>query len=108
MAAKYLLVYHGGSTPSTPEEGKQVRDTWMAWFGQLGTALIDGGSPTSRGWTVSKDGTEENQGSNPVSGYSVLWADSMQAALDLAVGCPQIAAGGTIELCELIDLTAAQ
>ena len=106
MAAKYLLVYHGGSEPSTPEEGNQVRDNWMAWFSKLGSAVIDGGSPVSRGWTLSNDGTEETQGSNPTTGYSVLWADSMQAALEMATGCPHLAAGGTIEVCELIDMTA--
>ena len=101
--ANYLLAYHGGSEPSTPEEGQAVMQAWMSWMGGLGSALVDGGNPIGRGWTVSADGTEETQGSNPVTGYSVIAADSMQAALELAQGCPHLQAGGTIELCETVD-----
>jgi hypothetical protein len=102
--ANYLLVYHGGGNgPSSPEEGQAVMQAWMTWMGGLGAALVDGGNPITRGWTISKDGTDENAGSNPATGYSVITADSMQAALELSLGCPHLASGGTIELCETIN-----
>ncbi|MSR15636.1 MAG: hypothetical protein EXR86_13985 [Gammaproteobacteria bacterium] len=40
--AKYLFVYHGGKPPSSSAEGKSVMDAWGAWFGSMGTAVIDG------------------------------------------------------------------
>ncbi len=101
--ANFLLVYHGGNPPATAEEGQAVMQAWMNWMGSLGGSLVDGGNPISRAWTISKDGTEENAGSNPATGYSVLSAESMQAALELARGCPHLQAGGTIELCETVD-----
>lgn len=99
----YLLVYHGGSEPSTSEEGQAVMQAWMGWMGGLGSSLVDGGNPIGRAWTLSKDGTEETGGSNPATGYSVISAESMQAALEMAQKCPHLAAGGTIEICETID-----
>lgn len=103
--AKYLLVYHGGGMAETPEAQQASMNAWMSWFGQLGSAVVDGGAPTSRAWTVTSDGTTEDGGANPATGYSVLSADSMQAALELAKGCPVIADGGSVELCEMIDMT---
>jgi hypothetical protein len=99
----YLLIYHGGNEPSSSEDGQAVMQAWMDWMGGLGAALVDGGNPITRGWTVSSDGTEETQGSNPATGYSVITADSLQAALELSTGCPHLKAGGTIELCETIN-----
>lgn len=102
--AKYLLVYHGGSgMGSTPEEQAKSMEAWMSWFGSMGPAVVDGGNPVGRAWTIQADGTVEGGGANPAGGYSVISADSMDAALVLAKGCPIIAGGGSVELCETFD-----
>jgi hypothetical protein len=102
---KYLLIYHGGSGISQrPEEAPKTMQAWMAWFGKIQPSVVDGGNPISRGWTVTKDGTTEDAGANPASGYSVLKADSMQEALEMAMGCPHLEDGGSIELCETVEM----
>ena len=103
--AKYLLVYHGGGDMSaaSPEEQAKTMDAWMGWFGSMGPAVADGGNPVGRAWTIQADGTVEGGGANPATGYSVISADSMDAALVLAKGCPIIATGGSVELCETYD-----
>ena len=40
---KYLLAYHGGGMPATPEEGERVMKAWNDWYGTLGPAIADGG-----------------------------------------------------------------
>ena len=86
--ANYLLVYHGGGEMSSdPEVQAKSMQDWTNWFSGIGAAVVDGGNPVSRNWTVNKDGTTEDGGANPASGYSVVTADSMQAALEMAVGC---------------------
>ena len=101
--ANYLLAYHGGGTPETPEAQAAQMTAWMGWFGSMGDAVVDGGNPVGRAWTVQSDGTLEGGGANPVSGYSVIKADNMDAALKMAKGCPIIASGGTVELCETFN-----
>jgi len=101
--ANYLLVYHGGSMPETPEEQANVMQAWTTWFEGLGSSVVDGGNPVGRAWTVSKDGTVEGGGANPATGYSVISADNMDAALIQAKGCPILASGGSIELCETFN-----
>jgi len=55
--ANYVLVYHGGSMPESPEEGAKVMAAWTSWFGTLGDALVDGGNPASRTKTIGADGS---------------------------------------------------
>lgn len=103
--AKYLFVYHGGSTPSNPADVKKVMDAWGAWFGSLGEAVIDGGNPVGRPSTVKSDGTlVDGAGPNPASGYSLIEASSLKDAHKKAKGCPLLKAGGSIEIAEAMDM----
>lgn len=102
--AKYLLVYRGGSMPESPEAQAQVMAAWTAWFGQLGSALADGGNPTSQGKTINPDGSVTGDGRPSVSGYSIISADGLDAAIRLAKGCPVLQGGASIEVCETFDV----
>ena len=103
--AKYLFVYHGGSTPSNAAEGKAVMDAWGAWFGSLGAAIIDGGNPVGESSTVKSDGSlASGGGSNPASGYSLIEAASLADAHQKARGCPLLKAGGSVEIALAIDM----
>lgn len=102
---RYLLTYHGGKMPETPEEGEKVMKAWGDWMGSLGKALDDGGNPTSVSKTIASDGSvTDGGGANPVSGYTILEADSLDAAVTLAKGCPQLMSGGSIEVSELVKM----
>ena len=103
--AKFVFVYHGGSAPESEEEGAAVMKAWMDWFAGLGSAVVDAGNPTGASATVGSDGsTSQGGGANPVTGYSLINADSLDAALVIARGCPQLASGGSIEVAETIDM----
>ncbi len=99
--ANYLLVYHGGGAPATEEEGAQVMAAWVAWFGSLGESVVDAGNPVGQAATIAADGaTSAGGGANPVTGYSVITADSLDLATAAAKGCPHLASGGSVEVCE--------
>lgn len=97
--ADYLLLYHGGDQPSE-EEGEAVMAAWTAWLGGLGDAVKDGGNPASGQYmSVAADGSA-GAGSSDVTGYSVVTADSLDAATDMAKSCPHLQANGTITVVE--------
>jgi len=99
--ANYLLAYHGGGMPESEEQRAKVMAAWGQWFGTLGPALVDGGNPVARTCTISPSGSvAEGGGANPVSGYSVIKADGMDAAVQMAKGCPLLESGGSIEVAE--------
>jgi hypothetical protein len=103
--AKYLFVYHGGEDPEGEEAVKEVMDAWGAWFGSLGTAVIDGGNPVGPSITVQPDGSvADHGGKNPASGYSLIEASDIDDAIEKARGCPILASGGSIEVAEAFDM----
>jgi hypothetical protein len=99
----YLLAYKGGRMAETEVEQQEQMAAWGAWFGSLGEAVVDGGNPFAGSLSVSGDGTAEGAGSG-LGGYSVLRADSLAAAADLAKGCPLIGGGGTVDVYETIPM----
>ena|SRR5215469_7784227 len=99
--ATYLLAYHGGGMPATDEERAKVMAEWGQWFGTLGSDLVDGGNPVGQTRTIAAAGSvSDGGGANPVTGYSVIKADSMDAAVSMARACPLLKSGGNIEVCE--------
>ena len=102
--AKFVFVYHGGKMPETPEEGERVMGLWMSWLGGMGEAVVDGGNPVGMSTTVYADRVDSNGGSNPISGYSLVSADSMDEAVKMAQGCPILAEGGSVEVAEAFDM----
>jgi hypothetical protein len=102
--AKYLLIYHGGNQPQGEEEGRAVMAAWMAWFEGLGAAVADGGNPAGAAKAVSPDGSVADHDPDSVTGYSILEADSLDAAVAMAQGCPHLAAGGTVTVHETFEV----
>ncbi len=103
--SKYLFVYHGGKHPETDEEMAKVLDDWGQWMGSMGAAVIDGGNPVGMSSTVNPDGSvSDNGGSNPTSGYGLFEASDHDDAVAKARGCPILAAGGSVELAEALDM----
>jgi len=101
---QFVFAYHGGSMPETPEEGEAEMAKWGAWFGAMGSAVVDGGAPVGMSKTVSKSGTAGDGGSNPLSGYSVISAVDIDAACEVAKGCPILERGGSVEVAERIEM----
>ena len=74
-------------------------------FGSLGAAVIDGGNAVGKSSTVKQDGSlVDGGGANPVSGYSLVEASSLEDAHQKAKGCPILKAGGTIEIAQAMDM----
>lgn len=100
---KFVFAYRGGSAPTSEAEGAKVMEAWIAWFGTLGAAVIDGGNPFGASMAIAADGSTKAATSG-LSGYSVISADDLSAASTLAKGCPILAAGGSVEVFEAMDM----
>jgi hypothetical protein len=96
----YVLLYSGGKMPQGEEEQAQVMGAWTDWFSALGSAITDPGNPfTPQAKRIRADGSIEDTGAE-ASGYSVVEADSLDAAADMAKGCPVLAGGASISVYE--------
>ena len=106
--AKFLFVYRSGKDSRetmAPEEMQQILQKWHTW-------LAEG---LRKGWMLDpgdglkKDGRVVNakkvvtdgpfvEAKDVVGGFSIIQADTLDAAAELAKGCPVFLRGGTVEV----------
>ena len=104
--ANYVLLYSGGRMPESQEEQQAVMQAWGAWFGSLGSNLVDGGNPTTgQAKTIASDGSVSDGASGmAASGYSVIKANSLDEAVQMAKGCPVLQGGAKIVVLETFNV----
>lgn len=100
---KFVLAYKGGGMAETPEAQEAAMKAWMGWFGALGSAIVDGGNPFGSSTSVLSDGSTGNA-TAALTGYSIVQADSLELAAQLATGCPVLSSGGTVEVYEALPM----
>ena len=101
---QYVIVYLGGDQPSSPEEGKQHMSKYMDWLSSLGDSAVSPANPLKNTSTVTSDWTITTGGTTTMSGYTIIEADSMDAALSIAKACPFLETGGSLEVSELAQM----
>ena len=97
----YLMAYRGGGMAETDAEREALMAAWGAWFGKLGGAIVDPGNPFAASASVSSNGSVGDNAGSGLSGYSVMKADSLAGAAELAKGCPVLDAGGSVDVYEV-------
>jgi hypothetical protein len=106
---KYLLLYRAPVSAADqmanadPEQAQAGMDAWMQWAGRVGPALTDMGSPCGYAATV---GASFPASEGQIGGYSIIEADSVDAARSLLDGHPHLMLGdgAGIDVHELLEL----
>jgi hypothetical protein len=101
--ANFVLVYSGGGMPGTEAERGKAMEAWGAWFGGLGERVVDPGNPFGSDAKNVSDGGTVHDGpiGTAATGYSIIKAESLNAAADAAKGCPVLKSGGRITVYEV-------
>ena len=102
--AQYMITYLGGDPPSSPEEGKQHMSKYREWLSSLGDSAVSPANPLKDTSTVNSDGTITTGSTTSMSGFTIIEADSMEAALLIAKACPFLDVGGSLEVSELMQM----
>lgn len=101
----FVFAFHGGGMPETPEEGERMMAAWMAWYGAMGDKVVDAGAPVGKSKTVGKSGIADNGGANPLTGYTVVSAETIEEACEMAKGCPMVVDGsGSVEVAQVQEM----
>ena len=101
--ANYVFAYTGGNGAAADEADRDAQMAkWGQWLGQLSSAVVDRGAPTGTAKTVGPGGSVSNGGSRGLTGYSIVSANSLDSAVELAKGCPVLATGGAVDVYEAI------
>jgi len=106
--AKFMLLYRGDATPPdnmTEEQMNEVMGQWNAWIEKHTAALTDMGAPMGASVGVGGDG--KDQKATSISGYSIVEADSLEAAKGFADGHPFLVGTGadfSVDIYELLPV----
>ena len=101
---QYIITYLGGNQPSSPEEGQQHFVKYKEWLSSLGDSAVSPANPFKNTSTVNSDGTVSTGSTTSMSGYTIIEADSMETALEIAKACPFLDIGGSLEVSELMQM----
>ena len=107
----FLFVYRSdfSNRPQTsPEEMQANTKRWMDWIGTIAAQnkLTDRGNRLDLNGKVLRPNNMVTDGpyteiKESLAGYSIVKANSLEEGLEVAKGCPIIAAGGNVEVREI-------
>lgn len=99
---KFIVIYYApaelmaGMANATPEDLKKGKEGWMAWAAKCGDGLVDLGTPLINGQQVTLSGSAVSR--KDVTGYSIIQAESAEAAQKMLEGHPFRALGASSEI----------
>ena len=101
---QYMITYLGTPKSGTPEENQQHMSKYRAWLSSLGDSAVSPANPIKNTRTVNSDGSVTAGGTSSMSGFTIIKADSEEAALSIAKACPFLEVGGSLEVSELMQM----
>jgi hypothetical protein len=97
----FLITYHGAvEMPPSPEAREQMMSAFMTWAGSVGDDMMDPGSPLGPSKVVTSEGEANGKATGEVSGYTIIKADSLDAAVAAVRSHPFLGRGGTLQVSE--------
>ena len=97
--ARFLVVYHGSEMPHDADVMAQAKAAFEQWVGEVGSAVVDPGAPVRMVAQVSKGGVDDPV---DVNGYSIIEAESSEAAVKLLETHPFVGRGGILQVNEIV------
>ncbi len=103
---KFLLIYHSQPMTAmpTPDQMKAMMDAWIVWNTKCGTGIVDLGNPLApQAHRIATQGATDITSTE--SGYSMIQADDMAAAVKMLDGHPIMhQPGGSIVVHEVTPM----
>lgn len=100
----FMLTYLGTPKISSQEEKQDHMQKYQQWITDLGEAALSPMNPLKDVSVVNSDGMVNEGGETGMSGFTIVTAESMNEALDIARACPFLEVGGRLEVAQLIEM----
>ncbi|HUJ75831.1 MAG TPA: YciI family protein [bacterium] len=109
---EYLFLYHYGGPELSPQEMQAVMPRWMAWMKDLADkGHVKGlGNPLGATGKVvrGRDKTVTDgpfaEAKDVINGYTLILAQDLAQAAELAKGCPMLEGGGAVEVRPIMQM----
>jgi hypothetical protein len=104
--SEFTFLYRGRETSVSPEQMQKTTEKWMTWFKELGAQgqIKNPGHPLEHTGKVVKsaqrlviDGPYA-EAKDVVGGFTIIEANDLAHAAEIAKGCPILEVGGSVEV----------
>jgi hypothetical protein len=108
----FLFLFRMNGAPAgSPDEMQAMTKRWMDWIGGIAAQnkLTDRGNRLFPAGKVVKPGNVITDGpyteiKESIGGYTIVKADSLEEATELAKGCPGLSVGASVEVREIREM----
>jgi len=100
---KYLLTYYGMPQHESREAGDASQARFMDWLAGLGDAVLNPGTPLGPAKKVSASVVTDAGGPDRLTGFTMVRADSIEAAIEMVRTCPFLEYG-TMDVAEVFEM----
>jgi hypothetical protein len=108
----FLFLFRMNGAPAgSPDEMQAMTKRWMDWIGGIAAQnkLTDRGNRLFSSGKVVKPGNVITDGpyteiKESIGGYTIVKADSLEEATELAKGCPGLSVGASVEVREIREM----
>jgi hypothetical protein len=100
---KYAFTYYGEPRFKNPDDRTKHLEKFMVWIRSLGDAVVNPNVSLGKTRTVRTSGVSDFVGSNRLTGFSIVKADSMDTAVEIAKKCPHLEYGA-VDVAEVIEM----
>jgi hypothetical protein len=83
----YALIYYNNGVRDNVS-AEESKNEWGTWFGSLGDKIVDAGNPFNDGGKAVEKSGVSTITNHPATGYTIVKANSIDEAVDMAKGCP--------------------
>ena len=109
---EFVFLYRGAQRPTSPEQMQRVMQRWMEWYKELTEQgrMVDRGQPLESGGKVVEAGSKTvvdgpfAEAKDLVGGFTIVQANDLAEAAELAKGCPVLDIGGSVEVRPVLKL----
>lgn len=109
MKKKFLAIYFVPAAAlkemmkASDEEKKAGMDGWTRWVEENKKSIVDEGAPLGKTKSITARGVSDAK--NEIGAYTIVQADSHEAAAELFVGHPHfMLPGSSIEIMEFLPM----
>jgi hypothetical protein len=100
--ATYVLIYAGGRDDDGATTDEEQMTAWVSWISRLGSAVLEEGHSFGDSATV-RLGEVTSPAAILLSGYTIVRAETLDRAVELATTCPVVRGGGSVHVLEAAD-----
>lgn len=101
---KFIIAYRGARAFESQQKGEENYARYTKWIAGLSDYIVTPDTPLMPGKVISRDGVSDSEPQNRFMGFTIIEAQGLDEAMQLAGACP-FTEIGTLEVHQIVDMS---